>query len=139
MSIYAIGDLQGCDKAFAALLEKINFDPAKDQLYLAGDLVNRGNQSLETLRRIRSLGNAVYCVLGNHDIFLLRVAAGLVPRPTSGVLDAVLDSPDCDELIAWLRQQALMIVDEKTTHCGCACRNITNLGLQHRQAAGAKH
>ncbi|MGU9977512.1 MAG: symmetrical bis(5'-nucleosyl)-tetraphosphatase [Candidatus Oxydemutatoraceae bacterium WSBS_2016_MAG_OTU14] len=113
MSTYAIGDLQGCYDPFHALLEKIDFNPDKDLLYLVGDLVNRGTQSLQTLRLVRSLGDSVQCVLGNHEIFLLRLAAGLAQRPSSGVLDELVDSPDFPELVAWLRQQPLMILDEK--------------------------
>lgn len=113
MSVYAIGDLQGCCKPFESLLEKINFDTAKDLLYLVGDLVNRGGQSLETLHLIQSLGDSVRCVLGNHDIFLLRIAAGFDQRPASGVLDKLLDSPHFPKLIDWLYQQPLMVIDEE--------------------------
>lgn len=109
MSTYAIGDIQGCFEPFMALLERIAFDPRRDRLWLAGDLVNRGPASLETLRFVRDLGAQAVTVLGNHDLYLLMLAAGAVPqRGADDTLEAILEAPDRDELLAWLRAQPLM-------------------------------
>jgi len=112
MSTYAIGDIQGCYDPFRRLLDRIAFDPARDTLWIVGDLVNRGPQSLETLRYVRSLGERAVTVLGNHDLHLLVVAAG-VRRPHRGdTLDEVLAAPDREELLAWLRSRKLMHAGE---------------------------
>lgn len=112
MSTYAIGDIQGCFEPFMALLERIRFDPARDRLWLAGDLVNRGPASLETLRFVRSLGERAITVLGNHDLYLLMLADGAVAEARPGdTLEAVLAAPDRDELLAWLADQPLMHVE----------------------------
>jgi bis(5'-nucleosyl)-tetraphosphatase (symmetrical) len=105
---YAIGDLQGCYDPFRRLLDKIQFDPANDQLWLTGDLVNRGPKSRKTLRFVKSLGTAAITVLGNHDLHLIALASG-VRDAGSGhkSLAKILRKDDCDELIDWLRQQPL--------------------------------
>ena len=108
MTIWAIGDIQGCYGSFRQLLDQCRFDPAEDQLWLVGDLVNRGPQSLETLRFIRSLGDAAVTVLGNHDLYLLMVAAGAVPRRgRDDTLDPIFAAPDVIELLDWLKDQPL--------------------------------
>ncbi len=108
MSTYAVGDIQGCFEPFLALLERIRFDPERDRLWLAGDLVNRGAQSLETLRYVRDLGDRAVTVLGNHDLYLLMVAEGAVAyRGRDDTLDPILNAPDRDDLLAWLRQRPL--------------------------------
>lgn len=108
MTIWAIGDIQGCYDALRQLLDQCRFDPAKDRLWLVGDLVNRGPQSLETLRFIRSLGKAAVTVLGNHDLYLLMVAAGAVPRRgKDDTLDPIFAAPDVAELLDWLKTQPL--------------------------------
>jgi len=108
MATYAIGDLQGCLDALQQLLERVAFTPGHDELWLAGDLVNRGPQSLQTLRFLRDLGDSVRCVLGNHDIHLLMLAGGHARAHRSDTLDAVLAAPDRDILLDWLRAQPLM-------------------------------
>lgn len=108
MAVYAIGDVQGCYDELMALLELIRFDPAKDQLWFTGDLVNRGPASLQTLRAVRELGDRAVTVLGNHDLHLLAVAQGSAPFHKSDTLGEVLTAPDRDELLAWLRQQPLL-------------------------------
>jgi len=107
MAIYAIGDLQGCFTAFQRLIEFIRFDPAQDKLWLVGDLVNRGPDSLAILRYIRQAGDTMRIVLGNHDLHLLMVAAGISRNHPSDTLQAILDAPDREELLHWLRQQKL--------------------------------
>ncbi len=113
MSTYAIGDLQGCYKQFRQLLDKIKFDPEKDKLWLTGDLVNRGPKSLKTLRYVKDLGDAVITVLGNHDLHLIAAYALPNAYPASDDLQRIIDAPDADELIHWLRQQPLIHYDEK--------------------------
>lgn len=107
MSTYAVGDIQGCRDALARLLDEVRFDPASDHLLLAGDLVNRGPDSVGTLRLVHSLGHAALAVLGNHDLHLLAVAAGGRPGRRD-TLDAVLDAPDREVLLGWLRSQPLL-------------------------------
>ncbi|MDR1368476.1 MAG: symmetrical bis(5'-nucleosyl)-tetraphosphatase [Candidatus Accumulibacter sp.] len=107
MATYAIGDIQGCFDAFTRLLDRCAFDPAKDRLWLTGDLVNRGPRSLETLRFVRSLGEAAVTVLGNHDFFLLMVAEGFGKRSEDDTFDEILTAPDRGELLTWLRHRPL--------------------------------
>lgn len=107
MPTYAVGDIQGCRDSLSRLLDHIRFDPAADRLWLVGDLVNRGPDSLGTLRLIRGLGEAAVCVLGNHDLHLLARAEGF-GRPHKGdTLDAIFHAPDRDELLHWLRHRRL--------------------------------
>ena len=108
MATYAIGDVQGCYDALRRLLDIVEFDPPRDTLWLVGDLVNRGSQSLAALRFVRNLGDAAITVLGNHDLHLLVVAAGYSRQHRGDTLDDVLRAPDRDELLHWLRRQKLM-------------------------------
>src|SRR5688572_33067489 len=98
MSTYAIGDVQGCYDELRRLLERIAFDPAVDTLWMVGDLVNRGAQSLKTLRFVRSLGSSAVTVLGNHDLHLLVVAAGVRNAHRGDTIDDILEAPDREEL-----------------------------------------
>lgn len=117
MSIYAIGDIQGCYQPLRRLLDKLQFDAAEDTLWIAGDLVNRGPQSLETLRYVRSLGDAAVCVLGNHDFHLMALHYGLrEPRSKDHTLEQVLQAPDRDEIIEWLRHLPIMFHDDNHRH-----------------------
>lgn len=112
MATYAIGDIQGCYDSLRRLLDLCAFDPAADRLWLVGDLVNRGPKSLETLRLIKSLGPAAVTVLGNHDLYLLMVAEGGAKfRGKDDTIQAILDAPDCVELLAWLRCQPLCFTE----------------------------
>ncbi|NMG64970.1 symmetrical bis(5'-nucleosyl)-tetraphosphatase [Azoarcus indigens] len=111
MATYAIGDIQGCYQPLLALLERCAFDPARDRLWVVGDLVNRGPDSLQVLRFLRSLGPAATVVLGNHDLYLLMVAAGYARREKDDTLFQVLEAPDRDALLAWLAACPLMHVE----------------------------
>lgn len=107
--LYAIGDIQGCYAEFELLLERLNFNAARDRLWLTGDLVNRGPRSLDTLRLVKSLGDAAITVLGNHDLHLLAVASDRkAKRKAQDTLDDILNAPDRDELLHWLRQRPLL-------------------------------
>jgi len=112
MAVYAIGDLQGCFTPLERLLDKIRFDARRDRLWFVGDLVNRGPDSLECLRFVRSLGDAAVTVLGNHDLHLICVAEGVERAKQRDTLDDVLAAPDRDELLAWLRERPLMHVED---------------------------
>ncbi|RCS58518.1 symmetrical bis(5'-nucleosyl)-tetraphosphatase [Parvibium lacunae] len=111
MHTYLIGDLQGCCGDLQRLLDTLTFT-AQDSLWCVGDLVNRGPASLATLRLLKSLGGRVQCVLGNHDLHLLAVAAGVRPANASDTLQAILSAPDRDELLTWLRHQPLAHLGE---------------------------
>jgi bis(5'-nucleosyl)-tetraphosphatase (symmetrical) len=104
---YAIGDLQGCAEELRTLLTRLKFSADRDRLWFVGDLVNRGPDSLATLRLVRALGESAMVVLGNHDLHLLAVAYGVQRRRRSDTLDAVLAAPDRDALIEWLQLQPL--------------------------------
>ncbi len=112
MATYAIGDIQGCYAEFEQMLQQLKFNPAHDQLWLVGDLVNRGAESLAVLRRVKSMGDAAITVLGNHDLHLLAVAAGVAELHHSDTLDEILNAPDRDELLTWLRQQRMLYVQD---------------------------
>ena len=113
MAVYAIGDVQGCFAELERLLEKIDYQSSKDQLWFVGDLINRGPDSLGVLRFLKSLGDRAVCVLGNHDLHLLARAHGLAkPRPRD-TLDEILRAPDLHELLVWLRTRPLLHNDEK--------------------------
>lgn len=111
MSVYAVGDLQGCLQPLQCLLKEVAFDPAKDRLWLVGDLVNRGPQSLATLRFLYAMRDSLICVLGNHDLHLLAVAHNRERLKKADTLQEILDAPDRDELLNWLRQQPLLHYD----------------------------
>jgi bis(5'-nucleosyl)-tetraphosphatase (symmetrical) len=110
MSTYAIGDIQGCARTFERLLERLKFNPRRDRLWLVGDLVNRGPDSLGVLRRVRKLGNAVTTVLGNHDLHLLARACGVRKAERDDTLDDVLAARDRDALMDWLAARPLLHV-----------------------------
>lgn len=124
MATYFIGDLQGCFKEFQLVLEKAQFDPKNDHLFLAGDLVARGENSLECLRFVKSLGNTAQTVLGNHDLHLLATHAGLKKPKAKDKVEAILNAPDVDELMDWLRHQPLCVhLEEENillSHAGIA-------------------
>lgn len=108
MTTYAIGDIQGCYHAFQALLQRIQFDAKSDQLWLVGDLVNRGSGSLEVLRWCYAHQDSLRVVLGNHDLHALVVAEGIVAPHKGDTLDALLAADDSDVLLNWLRRQRIV-------------------------------
>jgi bis(5'-nucleosyl)-tetraphosphatase (symmetrical) len=108
MATYAIGDVQGCYDPLRRLLDSIAFEPARDTLWFVGDLVNRGPQSLEVLRFVKGLGDRAVTVLGNHDLHLLVVAEGVRKPHRGDTLDGILNAPDRDELLSWLRHRKMM-------------------------------
>ncbi|OHV12741.1 symmetrical bis(5'-nucleosyl)-tetraphosphatase [Kushneria phosphatilytica] len=109
MTTWAIGDLHGCCREFETLLDKIDFQPGRDRLWLTGDLINRGPESLECLRLVHSLDEHVEVVLGNHDFHLLVVAHGHGREKRGDTLRPILDAPDGEELMDWLRRQPLLV------------------------------
>src|SRR5437899_1232395 len=113
MATYAIGDIQGCYDELRALLDDLDFDETRDQLWFVGDLVNRGPRSLEVLRFVKGLGNSAVTVLGNHDLHLVMQAEGYGRRNAEDTLEQVLNASDRDELAAWLRQQPLFHAENK--------------------------
>lgn len=125
MPTYAIGDIQGCFKELIELLNLIQFDAKQDTLWFVGDLVNRGPDSLEVLRFIKSLGDKHKVVLGNHDIHLLALAYQTRKPNCSDTLTTILQAPDRIDLIEWLRHCPLLHFDEKI---GCA---VVHAGLAH--------
>jgi bis(5'-nucleosyl)-tetraphosphatase (symmetrical) len=110
VATYAIGDVQGCREALDALLVEIGFSGARDTLWFVGDLVNRGSQSAEVLRFVRSLGDRAVVVHGNHDLHLLAFAAGHAKARTDDTFHDVLAAPDRDELLDWLRSRPMLHV-----------------------------
>lgn len=113
MTTYAVGDLQGCHAEFVELLETLSFDPRRDRLWLAGDLVNRGPGSLACLREAMALGDAARTVLGNHDLHLLAVARGGARLNRKDTLDDILAAPDRERLLDWLQSRPLLVADAR--------------------------
>jgi bis(5'-nucleosyl)-tetraphosphatase (symmetrical) len=113
--IWAIGDIQGCYGAFMRLLEKIAFDPSKDKLWLVGDLVNRGEGSLETLEFVYKHQESIEVVLGNHDMALIAAYYGF--KKSNPTIDPILQSPKAKELIGWLKEQQFLHIDQELGYC----------------------
>ena len=108
MATYAVGDIQGCYTELRQLLDRIGFDPVADNLWSVGDLVNRGPDSLSVLRWFKALGDRAVVVLGNHDLHLLAVAAGVRPPNRSDTLEKILKAPDKEKLLTWLLHRPLL-------------------------------
>ena len=115
MAVWAIGDIQGCYASFRKLLKKIDFDGRKDRLWIAGDLVNRGEGSLETLEYLYSIKEYVTIVLGNHDLALIGAYYGI--KKSNPTIDPILASPHAKKLIEWLRTQKFLHVDYRLGYC----------------------
>ncbi len=113
--VWAIGDIQGCHGHLRALLKKINFNPKHDKLWIAGDLVNRGEDSLKTLRYLYKIRKSIIVVLGNHDIALIAAYLGL--RKSNSSIDPILNAPDAPKLIKWLRSQKFFHYDHDLGYC----------------------
>lgn len=117
MANYIVGDIQGCFDELELLLNKAKFNPSEDTLWVAGDLVARGPKSLETLRFIKSLGDAARPVVGNHDLHLLAVSLGVHPLKKKDKTAAIFSADDKQELFAWLRKQPLLAEHEDFVVC----------------------
>jgi bis(5'-nucleosyl)-tetraphosphatase (symmetrical) len=115
MAVWAVGDIQGCFDSFQELLKKIKFNPKIDELWVAGDLVNRGDKSLETLNYLYSIKDSIKVILGNHDIALIAAYAGV--KKSNETIQPILDAPNADELIHWLRHQPFLYWDFKLGYC----------------------
>ena len=112
LPVFAIGDLQACSGELDLLLHRVETETPNARFVFVGDLVNRGPDSLGCLRRIRAMGERAQLVLGNHDLHLLAVAKGIRPRGRSDTLEALLAAPDLEDLLNWLRQQPLALMEE---------------------------
>jgi bis(5'-nucleosyl)-tetraphosphatase (symmetrical) len=112
MSVYWVGDLQGCDEPLGRLLDEVGFSPSRDRLFVLGDLVNRGPSSLAVLKRLSKMGNSIECVLGNHDMHLLALAAGARQPSRTDTLTEILEAPDRHALLNWLQHQSLALYKE---------------------------
>lgn len=111
MAVYAIGDVQGCYEQLLKLLELIGFNDHRDQLWFTGDLVNRGPESLKTLRFVKTLEHNAIVVLGNHDLHLLATAYDHCKPGKKDTIDDIMQAPDRTELLEWLRHQPLVHID----------------------------
>ncbi len=138
MAIYLVGDIQGCFNELTSLLSQVNFDRNSDVLYLAGDLVARGPNSLETLRFVKSLGECAKVVLGNHDLHLLAVYAGIKKAKKSDHLSELLAAPDIKELMDWLAGQPLIqkIPNTRTNPATISTASPVNNGNAYMTHAG---
>lgn len=111
MNTYAIGDLQGCHPSLLQLLEKIHAASSNPRIVFVGDLINRGPRSLSTLREIYALKDVVKVLLGNHDLHLLAVANGIRQIHRSDTVQEILEAPDREQLLEWLRCQPLALFE----------------------------
>ena len=116
MALYLIGDVQGCNNALQRLLDEISFSPSQDKLFFLGDLVNRGPDSAGVLRRLMALDGAATCVLGNHDLHLLALAQGVRKPHRKDTLNGILEAPDREDMLSWLRQQRMALREHIDGH-----------------------
>ena len=141
MTVYAVGDLQGCLEPLKCLLARVAFEPAKDKLWLVGDLVNRGPQSLETLRFLFDMRDSLVCVLGNHDLHLLAAGRNIERLKKGDTLREILEAPDASELLDWLRQQKLVHYDAERdvamVHAGIPPQCTLKKALRHAEEVEA--
>ncbi len=107
--IYLLGDLQGCGDPLTRLLDEVAFSPSRDHLYVLGDLVNRGPDSLGVLRRLKALGPSATCLLGNHDLHLLGVAHGVRKLHRGDTVSDILEAPDREDWLHWLRHRRMAV------------------------------
>ena len=120
MALYLIGDVQGCDEALLRLLQRIDYSPSRDTLYMLGDMVNRGPHNAQVLRRLMGFGSSAQCVLGNHDLHLLAVSFGVRKLNASDTIQDILQATDRDTLLHWLRHQhmAMQVGNVLMVHAG---------------------
>ena len=120
MALYLIGDVQGCDEALVRLLQRIDYSPSRDTLYMLGDMVNRGPHNAQVLRRLMGFGSSAQCVLGNHDLHLLAVSFGVRKLNASDTIQDILQATDRDTLLHWLRHQhmAMQVGNVLMVHAG---------------------
>ena len=111
MATYAVGDIQGCYREFAKLLKVVSFDPGRDRLWLLGDLINRGPQSLAVMELVMSLDDCTITVLGNHDLHFLAIHYGGHSPVSSDTFHDLLDAPNVDAIAAWVRRQRFFHFD----------------------------
>ncbi len=129
MAVYAVGDIQGCYEPLQRLLDKINFDPSSDRLWAVGDLVNRGPDSLKTLRLLKQLGSAFTSVLGNHDLHFMALATGAFDGGKKKTLKELLEAPDCNELCEWVRTLPILHHEKLETDVGLEEFLMVHAGL----------
>lgn len=135
MAIYAVGDLQGCLAPLKCLLKQVKFDWDQDRLWLVGDVVNRGPDSLKTLRYLYKRRASVVCVLGNHDLHALAVANGLRRPSRSDTLDKLLLADDRDKLLHWLRHRPIIHTEGMYTLVHAGIPHMWSLEQAHEYAA----
>ena len=146
MSLYLIGDLQGCDAALQRLLDCIAFSPSRDTLYLLGDLVNRGPASDAVLRRLMAYGSSAQCLLGNHDLHLLALSYGVRKPGRHDTLNCILEAPDRHAMLEWLRHQRMAMRERQggqellMVHAGVlpAWSSDTTMALAHEVEAALR-
>jgi bis(5'-nucleosyl)-tetraphosphatase (symmetrical) len=134
MAVYAIGDVQGCFDPLQRLLEHIGFNTVRDRLWFTGDLVNRGPDSARVLRLVYELGDRAVCVLGNHDLHLLALAAGVDKKRQHDTLEDVFAAPDREALLAWLRTCPLLHHDANLGYTLVHAGLLPQWGLSEAQA-----
>ncbi|MCE0494113.1 symmetrical bis(5'-nucleosyl)-tetraphosphatase [Vibrio salinus] len=139
MANYIVGDIQGCLDELKIILKDVNFSKKKDTLWLAGDLVARGPKSLETLRFIKSLGKHARVVLGNHDLHLLAVSLGIHPVKAKDKTKSILNAPDRQELIDWLRHQPILAEHKEFVICHAGISPQWTLETARKAARDIEH
>ncbi len=135
MARFAIGDIQGCMASLDRLLSLISYSPSRDQLWLVGDLVNRGPRSLDVLRWAIEHDDSITCVLGNHDLHLLSRVAGAASEKKRDTLDDVLKAPDLDHIVDWLRARPLFHVDGELAMVHAGLHPQWDIALAHQLAS----
>lgn len=128
MAVYWVGDVQGCDAPLGRLLEKVDFSASRDTLVVLGDLVNRGPKSEQVLRRLMAMGNAVQCVLGNHDLHLLAVAAGAGRLKLMDTLDGILQAVDRPALLGLAAPSTHGDLEPWRAVGACRCAAVLDYG-----------
>ena len=134
MAAYVVGDIQGCLTPLRKLLDRVQFDPSHDQLWSVGDIVNRGSESLATLRFVFNLGDAFRMVLGNHDLHLLAIYHGHKQLGRKDTLQEILHAPDVDKLCQWLQHQPLLFQQNNFLFVHAGIPHIWSIGKAQQLA-----